>query len=209
MKRTTSIQSRSAIFINELKDIFIQNGGIMKTCQLNNKGLSSRQIKKLLEENTIQRIKHGYYILAETFPREEVVISRLFLEAVIFLESALVYYHYTDRIPYSWQIAVEKHANPDKYNFDYLTVTPYFIKKKYLDLGIKEITIDNVKVKIYNRDKTICDVLRYENKIDHEVFVNSIKRYIADDRKNIRFLMEYAKILNVVKKVQAYIGVWI
>lgn len=49
-------------------------------------------------------IKHGYYESTEYPPKEEVIISRLFPRAVIFLESALMYYSYTDRIPSARQI---------------------------------------------------------------------------------------------------------
>ena len=145
----------------------------------------------------------------DTIPPEEVIISRLFPDAIIYLESALLYYNYTDRIPNAWQIAVEKHSNPNKYDISYLPIKPYFIKEKYLSIGINNISIDEINIKIYDREKTICDVLRYENKLENEVFTNSIKRYIEDDKKNIRRLIEYSKKLKVTKKVQTYIGVWI
>ena len=197
------------ISIKKLKHEFYKNGGVMKTCELNSIGLSSRQIKRLLDDKIISKIKHGYYILSNTTPQEEVIISRMFPNAIIYLESALLYYNYTDRIPNAWQIAVEKHSNPHKYDISYLPIEPYFIKKKYLNIGVKIINIDKVAVKIYDREKTICDILRYENKLDNEVFTNAIKRYVKDKNKNIRLLMDYAKKLKVYKKVQIYIGVWV
>ncbi|MCF8002216.1 MAG: hypothetical protein K9K76_10215 [Halanaerobiales bacterium] len=197
------------ISINKLKHEFHKNGGVMKTCELNSLGLSSRQIKRLLDDQIISRIKHGYYILSNTTPREEVIISRLFPNAIIYLESALLHYNYTDRIPNAWQIAVKKHSNPNKYDISYLPVKPYYIKEKYLNIGINTVDIDKATVKIYDCEKTICDVLRYENKLENEVFTNAIKRYINDKNKNIRRLMEYAKKLKVTKKVQTYIGVWV
>lgn len=47
----------------------------------------------------ITKIKYGFYVLSDNIPREEVVIARLFPHAVIYLESALMHYAYTDRIP--------------------------------------------------------------------------------------------------------------
>ncbi len=85
---------------------FDKHGGILKTSELNDIGFSSRQIKKLIEDNVVSRIKYGYYeLLDATFP-EEATIARLFPQAVIFLESALLEYEYTDRISSAWQIAV-------------------------------------------------------------------------------------------------------
>ena len=52
-----------------------------------------------MEEGIITKIKHGFYELTGYIPREEVIIARLFPESIIFLENALFYYGYTDRIP--------------------------------------------------------------------------------------------------------------
>ncbi|MFA7534443.1 MAG: type IV toxin-antitoxin system AbiEi family antitoxin domain-containing protein, partial [Tissierellaceae bacterium] len=83
----------------ERKDIvnktFKKHGGILRTFELNELGLSSRQINKLLESGYIRRIKRGYYELSGSIYPEEVVIARLFPNSVIFLESALMIYGYT------------------------------------------------------------------------------------------------------------------
>lgn len=193
----------------KIKNNFNKNGGIMKTSELNSISLNYRQIQRLIDQQVIEKIKHGYYILKDTFPKEEVIIARIFPGAVIYLESALLFYNYSNRVPKFWQIAVDKHSNPKKYNMSNLNIKPYFIKDKYRKIGVKKTTIDNVEVPIYDRNKTICDILRYETKIDNEVFTNAIKNYIKDDKKNIRSLMEYGDKLNVNNKIQKYIGVWI
>jgi len=193
----------------KIKDSFNKKGGIMKTSELNAMELNYRQIQRLIDQQVMEKIKHGYYILANTFPKEEVVIARMFPKAIIYLESALVYYNYSNRIPKSWQITVDKHSNPKKYNLSYLNIKPYFIKDKYRQIGVNYITMDNVKVPIYDRDKTICDILRYEKKIDNEVFTNAIKNYIKDDEKNISTLIKYGNKLNINNKIHKYIGVWL
>ena len=193
----------------KIKNVFNKNGGIMKTSELNALGINYRQIQRLLDEQIVEKIKHGYYILYNSFPREEVIIARMFPDAVIYLESALFYYEYTDRVPNSWQITVNKHSYPKQYNISYMKIKPYFIKEDYRKIGINNILIDNVEVKIYDKNKTICDVLRYENKVDNELFTSAIKNYIKDNEKDIRTLMEYGDILNVSNKIQKYIVMWI
>jgi hypothetical protein len=83
------------------------------------------------------------------------------------------------------------------------------LEPKFLQVGIDKMKIEGVTVKIYDRDRTICDVLRYEKKLEEEVFTNAIKRYIKDSKKNVRKLFEYAVIFNIKNKVQTYIGVWL
>lgn len=195
--------------IDKIKNHFIEYGGVLKTSELNDLGFSSRQIKKLMEEGIITKIKHGFYELTDYIPREEVIIARLFPESIIFLESALFYYGYTDRIPSSWQIAVNKNSSKLQYNIDYPLIKPYYLEPKFIEIGIDTIEIEGVKIRIYDRDRTICDVLRYETKLEVEVFTNAIKNYIKDPKKNVRNLFEYAEIFNIKNKVQTYIGVWL
>ena len=194
---------------NILIEEFDKCGGVLKTSELKSIGLSSRQIKKLIDDEFIVKIKFGFYELAESVNSDEVIIARLFPNAVIFLESALMHYEYTDRIPSPWQIAVDKDSKKSKYDIAYPLIQPFYIEFKFLEVGLDVIQIDGVDVKIFDRDRTICDILRYENKIENEVFSEAIKRYSKDSKKNIRNLFEYAEIFNIKKKVQTYIGVWL
>lgn len=195
--------------IDNLKKEFIKNGGVLKTTELNDLGLSSRQIKKLVDDARVIRIKRGYYELTDETSQEEAVIARLFPNAVIFLESALMYYGYTDRVPSAWQIAVDKDSSKSQYDIVYPIIEPFYLEPKFLEIGVDKIQIENEKVRIYDRDRTICDVLRYEKKLEKEVFNNAIKRYVKDTRKNVRKLFEYSEVLNIKKKTQTYIGVWL
>lgn len=195
--------------IKNMEKRFIENGGILKTSELNAIGFSSRQINKLIDEGTISRIKHGFYESIEHPPKEEVIIARLFPKAVIFLESAAIYYGYTDRIPSAWQIAVDKNSQKSLYDIDYLLIEPYYLEPKYINIGVDVIEVDGVDVRVYDRDRTICDMLRYEKKLEAEVFANAIKRYTNDSEKNVRRLFEYAGEFNIIKKVQTYLGVWL
>lgn len=188
---------------------FKNRGGVLKTSELNALGLSSRQIKKLVDSGDITRIKRGYYELSDNIYPEEAVIARLFPDAVIFLESALMHYGYTDRIPLAWQIAVDRDSEKSQYKIDYPLIEVFYIEPKLLEIGLDVIQVEEVEIKIFNRDRTICDVLRYENKLEREVFTNAIKRYIKDPKKNVRNLFEYAEKFNIKNKAQTYIGVWL
>ncbi len=194
---------------NEMNKEFKKNGGVLKTSELNNLGISSRQINRLIEDGSISRIKHGFYESTEYPPKEEVIVARLFPDAVIFLESALMYYDYTDRIPSAWQIAVDRHSKTSQYRIEYPLIEPYYLEPKFINIGVDTIQVDGVDIRIYERERTICDTLRYEKKLEEEVFSNSLKRYIKDPNKNIRRLFEYAEKFNITNKVQTYVGVWL
>lgn len=115
---------------------FEKNGGILRTYQLNELGFYSRQINKLIEDGNITRIKRGVYELTDNTYPEEVLIARLFPNAVIFLESALMFYGYTDRIPLSWQIAVDRNSEKGQYKIDYPLVDVFYMEPRLLNVGV-------------------------------------------------------------------------
>lgn len=197
------------ISVNELKDEFNKHGGLMRTSELNSIGLNSRQLLRLINKNVITKIKTGVYEISGSIVPEEVTIAKLFPTAVIYLESALLHYGYTDRIPGTWQIAVDKNISKPQFSIAYPAVTPFYINKKYMDIGVDTFEVSGFKVRIFDRERTICDILRYSNKLDNEVFNNAVQRYIKDEKRNIKKLIEYAKNLRVTEKVKIYIGVWL
>lgn len=190
-------------------EAFKEYGGILKTSELNALGFNSRQIKRLLEEGELSKLKKGYYELKGAVNPEEIMIARLFPKAIIFLESALLYYNYTDRIPTAWQIAVDRDSEKSQYDIDYPLIEPFYQKPEFLNVGVSTYDIQGVKVKIFDRDRTMCDIMRYEKKLEKEVVTNAVTRYIKDPKMNIRNLMEYAHVLNITNKVQSQIGKWL
>jgi hypothetical protein len=78
-----------------------------------------------------------------------------------------------------------------------------------LELGLAEGLMDGHKVRIYNKNRVICDCLRYRNKMDKEIFNKAIQNYIQDPEKSIPQLLEYAEALRVKKIAKDLIGVWL
>ena len=191
-----------------LKFEFEKNGGLMRTSELEKLGYHSRKIVKLLEEGVLSKVKIGFYELASEVVADEVMIMKLFPFAVIYLESALLHYGYTNRIPVAWQIAVDKNISKRQFKISYPPVTPFYLDSRYINIGIDKYEMNGVEISIYNKERTICDVLRYANKLEREVFNTAIQSYIKDKEKNIIRLMEYAKKLRVTQKLISYFGVW-
>lgn len=188
---------------------FIKQGGVLKTADLRAMGFTSRQIRTLVTNGHIIKIKHGFYEHTAYTPADEVVIARLFPRAIVFLESALMHYGYTDRIPLAWQIAVDRDSEKTQYKIDYPLIEPFYLEAGLLQIGLDSFRVDGVDVAIYDRDRTICDILRHEAKLETEVFRSAVRRYVDDPRSNPRKLHEYAELLRVTKKVTSYLEVWL
>lgn len=196
--------------IEILRKIFSNYDYIMTTAQLNAEKLYYRDIQQMLKEGLIEKVKRGYYHWIEDNGKSEVVIiNSLFPDAVLCMETALFYYGYSDRNPAEWNIAIDKNASRQRTKIDYPFVKAYRVEPALISVGEIKGEIDFIEVRIYDRDRTICDVLRNMNKMDKEIFNKAIQNYVKDPKKNIPNLMEYAKVLRVQKRVKDLIGVWL
>jgi hypothetical protein len=104
---------------------------------------------------------------------------------------------------------VDRNSTKSRFNIDYPFVKPYYASKETLSLGESVGYIDDVKVKIYSKERVICDCLKRSNKMDSEVYNQAIQSYIRDESKNIPQLIEIAQSLKVMNKVRNIIGVWL
>lgn len=192
------------------RKIFEKYGGVMRTSQLKQEGFYYKKIQELLESKQIEQIRRGYYqYVGDNSFSDIPTLAVLFPDGVLCMESALDHYGYTDRTPSSWHIAVDSTSTRTRFYIDYPIVKPHFIRKERYLIGITETEIDGQKIKIYDRERTMCDLLLHRNKIDGEVFNTAIQRYVRDPKKSAARLMKYAKELHVEKKVQEVLGIWL
>ncbi|MCI8549819.1 MAG: hypothetical protein HFI68_04370 [Lachnospiraceae bacterium] len=192
------------------REMFQDYQYVMTTAELNSRGFYYADIQKMLEEGLIERIKWGYYHwIEDPDGREVTIINRLFPDGVLCMETALFYYRYSDRNPGRWNIAIDKNTSRQRTKIEYPFIKAYRLEPALVTLGETRGLLDGVDVRIFDRDRTICDVLRYMNKMDREVFNKAVQNYVKDLKKNIPNLMEYAKALRVQKRVKELIGVWL
>ena len=192
------------------KSIFDKYGGMMRTTQLAEEMIFYPQREKLIADGYVEKIRRGYYqwINPDDFSEVGTVI-RLFPDAILCMDTALRYYGYSDRTPGDWHLAVSKDSGKSRFKIDYPFVKPYYVEPAVLELGLTTGTMDGHAIRIYDKDRLICDCLRYRNKMDKEIFNKAIQKYIADPEKSIPKLMEYAGPLRVKKLAKDLIGVWL
>ena len=58
------------------------------------------------------------------------------------------------------------------------------------------------KVKVYDLERTICDIIRNKKKIEIALFTDAMKRYADRKDRNSIKLHKYAKIFNIQEKFE-------
>ena len=197
--------------IDMIRAKFDAHNGIMRTGDLNREKIYYADIQWLIREGYIEKIRTGYYQwIQNTDPSEVDTVVRLFPDGILCMDTALRHYGYSDRTPAEWHIDVSKDSNKTRFqHIEYPFVKPYFMEPELLKLGLTSCEMDGTSVHIVDKERAICDCLRYRNKMDREIFNKSIQNYIADPGKNIPNLIAYAKALRVARPVRDLIGVWL
>ena len=190
------------------KQVIIEKGSIAKTSDFVAAGIPAVDIVNLCNTGYLERIRHGYYQLADgNTSSEEQLIATLIPKAIICVESALFHYGYSDFAPRKWSIAVPRSMSRTKLEVDALALQTYYVQPEIYELGRVTDDFSGVKLSVYDRERTICDCFKYRSRLDHEIFSKALNAYVKDEKKNLQNLSIYAKKLRVYKKVNELMSV--
>lgn len=202
-------EEKTEYLLSEIKKKMDENGGIIKTNQITSLGVDYRRILAWVKDGTLERVKSGYYSFGFKDRTEEDLILGLFSDGVLCLDSALYYYHYIDQKPYAWHLAVDKNTSKSRFKMEYPVIMPYYTEPDVLKIGVTEIPFAGSSMKIYTKERMMCDCLKYEEKLERDVFKRALLAYIADGTKDIAQLLKIARERKVLQKVHNTIGVWL
>ena len=198
------------IKLNSVMKEFHKNNGYLTTKQMVELGIKSWQIQKLIDNEIIERVKRGIYRLCDydfDTEQEEIDVMKIVPKGVFCLTSALALHELTTYTPYEYQLAIDK-----RYKVKVPTYPPikifYFNTNNYR-IGIEDKMINGHIIKVYNMEKTLCDCIRYRDKIDKNIIAEAFREYIRRSDKNLNLLMKYSQQCNVDKIVKLYMEVLI
>lgn len=184
------------------KDKFEKNGGVLTLKQAIEKNISRYELNNLIENKEIEKLGHGMYGLVDMFI-DEFYLFQLQHPSVIFSNNtALYFFGKTERTPFRMDVTVSNSYNTSKIQ-DIVNI--HRATKEILKLGVTEVVSpQGQKVKCYNLERTICDMIKNPKYIDIETRNKAIKQSIRDTKFNSKLMFEYAKKMKIYKKVESY-----
>ena len=186
--------------MEEIVEYIANNGGFASMKELKEANFHTREITLLVKEKTLEKIKPGFYRLSDYGYFKDVNLSLITVcradpQAVICLISALDYYEITDFNPSEIYYAIP-HSQKKK-SISYPPVKTFFFRERFYKPGIDIIHTKYGELKIYNKEKTICDMFRYRNKLGEDLAMQALKNYLKQKKKSIATLIKYAEICQV------------
>lgn len=177
-----------------------EKNGYITTKEVDELGFKRFFLSNLINENKLEKVGYGVYKLPE-YPVDNFYILSKCSKSMCYSHATALYLHnLTDRIPLVYDITV-----PYNYSgslLDNKNVSLRYVKNDIFELGLDIIkTINELEVKCYDLERTICDIIKDKNRMDKEIYSKALKGYAENKNKNILKLIKYAKIMGIENEV--------
>ena len=185
-------------------DRLVEEGnGFLQTSVVLENNISKQTLAKYVEERGMERAAHGVYMTRDAWPDDYYLLFLRNSRIVFSYESALYLHNLMDREPAITTVTVPKNYNSThigKYGACVVHVKPEWYK-----LGITRVkTGFGNEVPAYDRERTICDIIRFKKNIEIQTFQTAMKEYMGSQGKNLGNLIRYAKELGIEEEVRIY-----
>jgi len=185
---------------SKIERIFKNNGGFITREDIDSANIPSWFLSDFVKKNKLIKVAPGFYATESYIPDEYFILQRRFQKYIFSGVSALYLHKLTDRTPDFIDVTAPQGYNPTRSRIDSLIIHKISNEDLY-KLGITEAeTMFGNTVKVYDEERTICDVIKYRDKYDAETFIKAIKLYIKKTNNQLK-LFKYARAMGIEKKV--------
>lgn len=192
---------------NRIEEFAEDNNGLIRTSQVEDLGISRPMIRKYLKIGKLEKIRKGLYILSDDFTDEYALLQARSRKAVFSYGTALFLWNLSDRAPHVYDVTFPRGTNSNSLKKDIPNLRCHYVQQEIYELGITEIkSPQGALVKVYDRERCICDLIRDKSQVDMQLYSQAIKGYFKS-KPNIRKLLKYGKIFNIEDKIRTYMEV--
>ncbi len=192
--------------INKMENLINKStSGILSIKEIYSENISREIINKFLENGKLTRFGRGLYTINSAWEDDFFSLQQKYSKGIYSHDTALYLLGYSDRTPSIYTMTFPKGYNCPSIKQENIKLVRV-IPENY-DLGIIEIqSPSNNPIRIYNLERTLCDILRGKGS-DIQIVNAAMKKYANSKEKNINLLMQYAEQLKVKDKVLRYMEV--
>lgn len=186
---------------------FIRGAGdIVTSSEVTAAGFHRSVLSQLTKEKELVQISRGVYMKPTAWQDELYLLQYRYGKGVFSHETALYLHGMSDRTPARFTMTF-----PWGYNAASLKAENITVKRTvsdFYEFGIIEIPSPaGNPIRVYDIERTLCDIVRGNNACDISIVNHAMKNYAASKGKDIQKLMEYAERLRVKSKVLNYMEV--
>jgi predicted transcriptional regulator of viral defense system len=193
-------------YFEQIIELAEENNGVVTSAQVTKAGINRHYLKILVEKGLLERSERGVYMIPTNFDDEMFNLQSRYKRGIFSHETALFLLDMTDRTPIKYSMTFPLGYNTSALNSE--NVKYYRVKNEIYELGvITRKSPGGNKVRLYNVERTLCDILKGRSGTDIQIVTEAFKRYAKLDNKDIPLISTYAKFLRVEKKLRSYLEV--
>ena len=193
--------------IKKVYNLYEKEGPILRSSALRTAGFCGKDTGELVRLGHLQRLRRGYYVSSTKLDNMDTytMLSFMVPDAVISLFSAAQYHDLSSVIPQKIDITLPAHKRipvlPDDFQVKIHKAIPHIY-----EVGIQTVKKDGVRLKMYDRERTVCDFFRMRLQIGKDCAFEVLKNYMVGKRQ-LQKLSEYAELLQIKGVLYPYLEV--
>lgn len=164
-------------------------------------------LHKYVNEGKIEQVRKGLYAVTYGIPDEFALLQEQCKMAIFSYGTALYLLGLTDRVPHLLDITVPRGQNISILKRDNVNIKSHYLKKELYQIGITQaFSPQGAMVKLYDKERCICDLIRSKDQIDMQLYLGAIKAYFKDKPDRTK-LLKYGKLFGIEDKIRIYMEV--
>jgi len=186
-----------------IEELMKKNNGYITSKELDMFDIHRMYLSIMQEKGLIEKVASGIYIDTNKL-EDNYYVFGLSMPNVIYSHMTALYFHgLSIKAPTDvYDITVKRSYNSihlKKHNV-------FYVDNDIYELGLTEIeTSMGNKVKVYDVERCICDIIRSKNRLDLKNIKHCVREYIKREDKDLDKLSLYAEKLGIKEVVTNYI----
>ena len=196
-------------FINEsnieiIQKLMERNNGYITAKELENFDISRNYLSIMTKKNMIEKVAKGIYIDSAKIEDVYYVLSVSTSKIIYSHMTALYFHNLSIKAPdSSFDITVTKKYNNPKLKKHNV----FYVDKDIYELGLTEVeTPMGNKVRVYDVERCICDIIRSKKRMDIEHVKYAIKEYLKRKNNDLIKLSKYADVFGIKEEVMDFVS---
>ena len=193
--------SKKELLIEKIRE----HSGVITTKQAIEYGIHKDLLKNMVIKEELEKIANGLYGLPGESIDEYLYFTHRVPKGIFSHETAADLHGLTTRIPFSYVMTVAVGDNVSRVKSVKSNILFKYVNKEIYNTGkITSLSPFGREILLYDKERTILDLIKDKNRVDTQVFTESIKIYFSSKDKNILRLSTYAIQLGMENELRAY-----
>ena len=191
----------------KIENIVKTKNGYVTRKDIDRNRIPSIYLSRYVKKHNLIQVVRGFYAREDWIVDPYLIFQYTYPQFIYSFNSAIYLHGLGDILPNYLEVTGPFNYRPMSKNRDDVMTHTDTVDESY-NLGITDTktSLGNV-VRVYDKEKTICDLIKHKDKIEFEVYVKALTRYARSKDKDINKLMRYAQIMKIENKVRNQIEI--